>query len=328
MLSNGRCVEYCPKTSYFDSSSGGCKPCDSSCSACLGDGPAACSLCPDGSILKSGRCEAVTCAFATGLGICLDELILRVDRRWAAFVVLPVLLVVGLDGWWYVRRERRKTREATQAFADTLDDKTIRDRLTRLRLEKVFGLERIRTGATASPVVSQAEEIRKVKERKRLRDLLLPSSRRRRAGVENIEMGTKHKESKRDRLSAWIAPPPPYAPSKNPAASSSSTIATMHLVDPGTIRPTSIAKDKIISMSSPAPDASFSSESSLRPPPRPTARVPIEPESHVERHSLRQLWPALRDRDEVDRLDEIDLWGGSASGANGERASRMHHGLI
>lgn len=322
-------MEYCPKTSYFDASSSSCKTCDSSCSACLGDGPAACSLCPDGSILKSGRCEAVTCAFAIGLGVCLDELVLRVDKRWAAFVVLPVLIAIGLTGWWYVRRERRKTREATQAFADSLDDKTIRDRLTRLRLETVFGLDRIRTGGSVAPVDLQAEEVRKVKERKKLRDLLLPSNRRKRAGVENIELGTKHKESMRDRLSAWMAPPPPYAPSENPAASSSSTIGTVHLVGSSTIRPTSIAKDKVISMSSPATaEGTFALDSSLRPPPRPTVRAPIEPERRVEWDSLRQLWPALKDRDEVDRLDEIDLWSGAGSSSKAGRASRMDHGLI
>ena len=88
-----------------------------------------------------------------------------------------------------------------------------------LRLERVLGLNRTSTAAPAA-------EVRPERERKRLRELLLPS----RSRAESIPLAERKIEKsandRRDRH--WVTPPPPYVPSYyNPA----STIATPAEID-------------------------------------------------------------------------------------------------
>jgi hypothetical protein len=100
------------------------------------------------------------------------------SKSWIAAFVIPVFLLLAGLGWWYVRRERRRTRAATKAFGDAMDEHDVRQRMLRLRLERVFGLDRIRD--FHSPGEPEQADESKERERKRLRELLLPSYRRRR----------------------------------------------------------------------------------------------------------------------------------------------------
>jgi hypothetical protein len=181
-----------------------------------------------------------------------------------------------------------------------MDEHEVRDRVLRQRLERVFGFDRLRGGGRADDQERQdKEEGRKEKERKRLRELLLPS-RRRKMEAESIEMSAKAKDTEvglTGRYSNWFAPPPPYAPS-TPATSStsSSAIATTILADE---EPNyGLGKTKIISMASPTTPTSLRDQSlgkGPRPPLRPSPREKIDTEREVQRdsHGLRELWPAF-----------------------------------
>lgn len=238
------------------------------------------------------------------------------SKSWIAAFVIPVFLLLAGLGWWYVRRERRRTRAATKAFGDAMDEHDVRQRMLRLRLERVFGLDRIRD--FHSPGEPEQADESKERERKRLRELLLPSYRRRREARDNIELSSKAREADLEqhaRHSHWFAPPPPYAPSGlGTAASSTTTIAT---VGPPESKAIDLGKTKVISMGS--PDASTSTfegvTGGLRPPPRPSVKDRLDRDRELRRatgtgsfgeHSstggLEDLWPALgQKRDEADR---------------------------
>ncbi|WWC61905.1 uncharacterized protein I303_104491 [Kwoniella dejecticola CBS 10117] len=214
VLSNGKCIEHCPQDQYFDSTHG-CQACDWRCSSCSANDAKSCTSCSDGYKLSKGECVASACGdggFASGLGICLSSLVTRSKKGYFGFFALAVLIVgAGVGAFYlYVRRERRKTREATKVFGDKLDDRAVQDNLRKLRLERVLGLERILISDTTDRGRGYEE-----KKNKRFRELLLPS-RRRRTDVENdIEMkSTNFAPDRTDRSTyGYGAPPPPYAPS-------------------------------------------------------------------------------------------------------------------
>jgi len=80
LTSGQRCVQTCAKSEYFDSSSGTCKSCDSSCASCSGGGSNACLSCAGATdVLRAGVCTGVNCGNGSGptagLGVCLAELV-------------------------------------------------------------------------------------------------------------------------------------------------------------------------------------------------------------------------------------------------------------
>lgn len=271
VLSNGRCIEYCPKSSYFDAISSTCRTCDTSCGSCIGPRSSQCTGCPDDLLLQYGSCVPASCGkggFASGLGVCLSNLVTKADTNMVGLAAIPVVLVLFAAGFWYVRRERRKIRQATKEFAEVLDERAVRDRTMVLRLERVLGLNRV------SP---EPTPLRTENERKRLRDLLLPSRKR----DKDIPLD----ERKIDKLgndrrgSHWFAPPPPYMPSP---LGSPITAGTTGMVDePG-------CKTKVISMSSPtSPDYA---PRPLFPPPRPR----INTNRRVLREGgTSEVWPPM-----------------------------------
>ncbi|RSH88981.1 hypothetical protein EHS25_002643 [Saitozyma podzolica] len=100
-------------------------------------------------------------------------------------------------------------RGSAGAFGDAMDEHDVRQRMLRLRLERVFGLDRIRD--FHSPGEPEQADESKERERKRLRELLLPSYRRRREARDNIELSSKAREADLEqhaRHSHWFAPPP------------------------------------------------------------------------------------------------------------------------
>ncbi|WVQ74411.1 hypothetical protein IAR50_004012 [Cryptococcus sp. DSM 104548] len=235
VLKDGKCLPYCAKDTYWNSGLGSCQACDWTCASCVGSGSGMCSTCPGGSMLKSGECVAVTCnsgGFASGFGICLSDFLTNNTEKYLYLIFLVVPVVgIALAGWWYVRRERRKTRQATKEFGDKLDDSQVNQRLAALRLEKVFGLDRVyfgRGGDRSSIVSRQAPP--NAKQKTRLCELLLPSKRRQQHDVEMANMDKKsgnfapdrdrrydswgvpilHTPKERDSWS-WAAPPP-YVP--------------------------------------------------------------------------------------------------------------------
>ncbi|WVQ79606.1 hypothetical protein IAT38_001706 [Cryptococcus sp. DSM 104549] len=227
VLVGGRCTPYCAKNTYWDTAAGSCQACDWTCKSCTGAGDGQCSACRDGYSLKSGVCVALSCSKSGGvaptLGICLSSL---VDTSKKAYLWLLALIgvaaLVALGGWWYVRKQRRATREGTQEFKDRLDERGVQERLRVLRLEKVFGLERVSTGrggdrSTAAP--SGENEFDDGKKR-RFRELLLPS-RRKHSSSAGLELKDASNFAP-DRAArgggdgwvreSWVAPPP-YVPS-------------------------------------------------------------------------------------------------------------------
>ncbi|TYJ59030.1 hypothetical protein B9479_000019 [Cryptococcus floricola] len=232
VLKDGRCLPYCAKDTYWDSGLGSCQACDWTCASCVGSGNGMCSTCPDGSMLKSGECVSVTCnsgGFASGFGICLSDFLSTNTEKYLFFIFLAIPVVaIALAGWWYVRRERRKTREATKEFGDKLDESQVHRRLAALRLEKVFGFDRVSVGRGGDR--SSIRQVPDTKQKSRLRELLLPSKKRQ----SDVEMASMDKKSgnfapDRDRrYDSWGVPilhtpkerdswswaaPPPYAPS-------------------------------------------------------------------------------------------------------------------
>ncbi|OCF38638.1 hypothetical protein I317_07586 [Kwoniella heveanensis CBS 569] len=177
----------------------------------------------------------------------------RPSSRWKWLAFLSILIAIGalFAGFrWHVLRERKKTRKATKEFGDRLDDRDVHERLRILRLEKVLGLERIRTGAP-TPLSSHASRngggnghrggADRFDEGKknRFRDLLLPSRRRQGGAATDVEMslrGSKtdqsnfapDRERQRESAFAYGIPPPPYVPS---ASSDSDTTSPWPLAD-------------------------------------------------------------------------------------------------
>ena len=114
--------------------------------------------------------------FAHGYGLCVNALLDKADKRYLGFLVLPILLLLGSGAWWYIRRERRKTREASEKFRNGMDEVDVRKRVGKYRLERLLGMERARLAGDAE-ALSENAGVDGKKEKKRLRELFLPSKR-------------------------------------------------------------------------------------------------------------------------------------------------------
>lgn len=285
VLHNSQCLTHCPREMYFDGTT--CQRCDPSCSSCV-NSPTTCSSCPDHSILKGGECQATSCDYAMGLGVCMTSMITRGSRKWIAFIVLPlVLAVAGILFSLYIRRQRRKRRLEAKQFGDAIDQVNIRkvDReetdTVKLRLEKVLGLNKIRIDSE-----DQAK-------RSRLRELLLPRSRRDEGDIPLVDK--KYEAS--SRTSQYMAPPPPYSNQNDMAVRSEKEL---------------IRQSRIIDMSGPAASSSIFASSSTSDPrpefgmgsgPRPPPRQGIahaRAESVAQKQTVRFHTPSHEDR-----LDEL-----------------------
>lgn len=153
LLQDGRCLPYCPQGTYAADSK--CKPCDKSCATCTAG--SSCTSCGRGQVLKAGACVGVTCLFANTFGICLSGFIDKPANSTsatppspsaaaqfksqtsgptlaplAALAILPLLILLA----WYIRRQRRKTRERTAEFASQLDNREVGKRLDVLAAEE------------------------------------------------------------------------------------------------------------------------------------------------------------------------------------------------
>ncbi|XAO27384.1 hypothetical protein I312_106238 [Cryptococcus bacillisporus CA1280] len=220
ILKDGRCVAFCSKDTYYDINTGTCQACDWSCKSCVGEGSTMCSSCSDGYMLKNGVCVDALCGdggFANGFGMCLSSFVHKSQKGYLAFLVLiGVAMIVGIVFWLHVRRERRKTRQATKEFGERLDKRNVNDRLAALRLEKVFGFNRVTFGGGGDRSTQTTREDRD--KRNKLRQFLFPSKRR--SGDEEMEMKKSNFAPDKERhlydgrrtsnlgRDGWIAPPP------------------------------------------------------------------------------------------------------------------------
>ncbi|KAG8778538.1 hypothetical protein FRC12_024929 [Ceratobasidium sp. 428] len=131
---DGRCLpaSSCGAQSYFDTASGTCTRCDGTCASCVGGGGGMCSACPEGNVLKAGRCVVSECpgGGSMAFGVCLSSLVVALPARSrpggnALQIALGAtgglsLIVLGLLVWR--RRARSRRAKETAAFADTLPD--------------------------------------------------------------------------------------------------------------------------------------------------------------------------------------------------------------
>lgn len=161
---SGRCVNYCPPKTYFHSTDSvaegsnvngtACGRCDDSCASCISLN--GCTTCPDNHVLVGGKCQPANCTgpFATSLGTCLSSV---VDLKFrepptpmlsaengsqskpndakkyyplASLAIIPIVILIL--AFLYVRRERRKTRDATAEFGRQLDEVEINKCIQRL----------------------------------------------------------------------------------------------------------------------------------------------------------------------------------------------------
>lgn len=257
------------------------------------------------------------------LGLCLSDLVEDSHRGFFGFLaLLPVLALLGLGVWLYIRQQRRQTRQATDEFRNAIDDREVRDRMMILRLEKVLGLDRV--APSIIPPRSTDPGVKTKEERKKLRELLLPSRKRARdvmrstTNFEDIPLEDKTGDKDivggkglgADRRSHWLNPPPPYSGhlASTSASGSTDTIATQDLPisNPTPIprgKTSLLSQTKIVSMSSPTED-DFE-PISLRPPLRsnpssksidvktPLGSGPEDCRPVDRRVSLKKLWPAM-----------------------------------
>jgi hypothetical protein len=124
-LGTGRCTAECFPSTYWQGSTSSCAPCAANCTSCTGPNDGQCLSCASGSILKGGSCGYGVCDVVLRLGICLND-----DNDngntwwpWLLSVLLTVSIFAGI--FWWVWRSRRQRRQATAAFAATLDDSEV-----------------------------------------------------------------------------------------------------------------------------------------------------------------------------------------------------------
>jgi hypothetical protein len=271
---------------YFDGTT--CQRCDSSCSSCI-NSPTTCSSCPDHLILKGGVCQATSCDCAMGLGVCMTSLITPGSRKWIAFIVLPlVLAVAGIFFSLYIRKQRRNRRLEAKQFGDAIDQVNVikgdgdggETDTVKLRLEKVLGLNRIR--------IESEDQVK----RSRLRELLLPRSRKQEGDIPLV-----HKKSEAGlRTSQFMAPPPPYSnPNDMGVRSEKELIRQSRIIDMSE----SPAASSSIFASSSTPEPILASGSGPRPPPR-QGNAHARAESVAQKQTVRFHTPSHEDR-----LDEL-----------------------
>lgn len=120
----------CPAAQYLDTQSATCRPCDSSCSTCIGAGSGQCLSCPASYLLKAGQCVTAQCDTINGLGICLKSLVSENTKSslnaqqsarklpgWAyAVLVIGILLLVALLVLLWRMRAVNKRLKKTQGF--------------------------------------------------------------------------------------------------------------------------------------------------------------------------------------------------------------------
>lgn len=179
-----------------------------------------CSSCSDGYMLKNGVCVDALCGdggFANEFGMCLSSFVHKSQKRYLGFLALVGgAMIVGIVFWLHVRRERRKTRQATKGFGERLDKRNVNDRPAALRLEKVFGFNRVAFGRGGDRSTQTTREDGDKKNK--LREFLFPSKRR--SGDEEMEMKKSNFAPDKERhlydgwrtsdlgRDSWIAPPP------------------------------------------------------------------------------------------------------------------------
>ncbi len=144
----------CPSTTFWDPSSDNCLPCAANCTSCIGPAINQCLSCGPGATLKSGMCEAASCAvdgFEDNLSLCFSNIvndgIMASQVTWWPYllIVLFLLAAAGGGGCWYIRRERRRTRNGTIAFGNGLEEAEVGRKVRGLQLS------RLQNGQPASP---------------------------------------------------------------------------------------------------------------------------------------------------------------------------------
>lgn len=139
-----------------------------------------------------------------------------------------VVLLGGLGLVWFVRRQRRRRREDSEAFREPVAVREEVDMGLGPKLGRVFGVDRIFTTRSGS-TQADLSRTRTQGDKKRLRELLLPSNYARRhahptsANTDIPLSQTKYHEATSNsrnsliggvRISTYLnIPPPPYAPS-------------------------------------------------------------------------------------------------------------------
>lgn len=127
-----------------------------SCGSCLGPASSQCLSCSSSTqVTSSGTCidSACSTSFVPYLHVCLEDFNLdHSSTKKALSISLPIILLClvlssAFIGWLYVRRERRKTREATLRFADGLDDVEVQKKTRALGVDGVLELmDQVRKG--------------------------------------------------------------------------------------------------------------------------------------------------------------------------------------
>jgi hypothetical protein len=154
VLRNGRCEETCPTSQFWDSQASSCSSCSTNCTSCFGPTSNQCLSCTTGSIMKGGMCESATCAvdgWVDSLGVCFTSIVydgkVGKDATWWPYILALCLfgLVAGLVGFWWIRRERKRTRERTEEFGFALDEAQVGKNV------KFLGLNRGNDGESQSP---------------------------------------------------------------------------------------------------------------------------------------------------------------------------------
>ncbi|BEJ12838.1 hypothetical protein CspHIS471_0300120 [Cutaneotrichosporon sp. HIS471] len=269
VLSNGRCIPFCSPGTVLEQ--GSCRPCGGNCTSCLSSG---CTACVDDFFLSAGVCSPAACEgpFASGLGVCLSAFVQTTTSNpntsqpkpksksgnllWLAGVGSGLALLL-LGAAWFVRRERRRTRDATTEFARQMDDQSVRKRLARL-----FGYN---------------------EPRPRLREFRLgPRAARSRmpraSDVPDVRKSPRTPPPKKTSVDAqWVNPPPPYAPRNRPTSPGFVNIP----LEPLSLPPPPRASPVPIRI----PDQNLTAQGRGL-----TDAVPLSPEAIRE---LGELWPHL-----------------------------------
>lgn len=240
----------------------------------------------------------VQCDYAIGLGVCMKDLITPKSRKWIAFIVLPIVLVVGgIVFWLFIRKQRRQRRLEAKQFGDAMDQVNARKGddegdTVKLRLERVLGLNRIRVDAADQD------------KRSRLRELLLPRSRK-----EEIPLVDQKGQM---RNSQFMAPPPPYSNLNDQIAKpEKDLIRQSRIIDMSQSPLLSNFPTNFGSSSESGP--SSASGSGPRPPPR-RGNSLMKAESVSQKQTVRFHTPSHEDR-----LDE--LWPAMGASTTEKRMS-------
>lgn len=85
LRSDHTCALTCSQSQYFDTQSGQCESCHSSCSTCYGSSKDECLSCDSSSILSEGSCHTSNCWSdlqpVAGFGVCLEDLVTTTPQK-------------------------------------------------------------------------------------------------------------------------------------------------------------------------------------------------------------------------------------------------------